>query len=86
MASTQHRPNKHPLKKIIYRALKYIDHYLIVESVSFVLLQDVYPMNPKRTIEIIMYDNEMYTNSGEFIISIVFLGYDGCIQIHPLNL
>ena len=27
--------------------------YLIVELVSFVLLWDVYPINPKRTIEII---------------------------------
>ena len=27
--------------------------YLIVESVSFVLLRDVYPINPKRTVEII---------------------------------
>ena len=27
--------------------------YLIVESVSFVLLWDVYPINPKRTIKII---------------------------------
>ena len=30
-----------------------ISFYLIVESVSFVLLRDVYPINPKRTIEII---------------------------------
>ena len=28
-------------------------HYLIVESVSFVLLRDVCPINPKRTIKII---------------------------------
>ena len=27
--------------------------YSIVESVSFVLLRDVYPINPKRIIEII---------------------------------
>ena len=27
--------------------------YLIVESVSFVLLRDVSPINPKKTIEII---------------------------------
>ena len=33
--------------------MSYIKHYLIVESVSFVLLRDVYPINPKRTIEII---------------------------------
>ena len=58
------------------------DAYLIVESVSFVLLRDVYPINPKRTIEII--NSMMYTDTSlEFIISIVFLGYEGCIQIHP---
>ena len=28
-------------------------NYLIVESVSFVLLRDVSPINPKKTIEII---------------------------------
>ena len=60
-------------------------YYLIVESVSFVLLRDVYAINPKRTIEIIN-SRDVYRYILEFIISIVFLGYEGCIQIHPLNL
>ena len=61
------------------------NYYLIVESVSFVLLRDVYPINSKRTIEIM--NSRVYTDTSlEFIISIVFLGYEGCIQIHPLNL
>ena len=41
---------------------------------SFVLLRDVYPINPKRTIEIInsrMY-KDVYRYILEFIISIVF--------------
>ena len=37
-------------------------HYLIVESVSFVLLRDVYRINPKRTIEII--NSRMYTDTS----------------------
>ena len=44
--------------------------YLIVESVSFVFLWDVYPVNPKRIIQI-KY-SRMYTDTSlEFIISIV---------------
>ena len=45
--------------------------YIIVESVSFVLSRDVYPINPYKTIEII--NSKMYTyTSLEFIILIVF--------------
>ena len=51
-----------------------IRSYLIVESVSFVLLQDV---SPKKTIEIV--------NSRIHVICIKPL-YLGFIQIHPLNL
>ena len=42
--------------------MRYISCYLIVESVSFVLLRDENPINPKRTIEII--NSRMYTDTS----------------------
>ena len=52
-----------------------ICNYLIVESITFVLLRDVSPVNPKKMFE--MIDSRMYLYKPS---------YEHFKQTHPLNL